>query len=239
MYVGRNRSPGGNLRCQRESPFLSHEEWVLPGIEPMTSEVTGSDVNFEHMPSVYRLNVIKGDIMVTGTNKIIVSSCTGATATNRMESRRIVWKSFVVSFHLKLKTLFLFGAFYTGKKCTTIYFMIMVFTYVVGDFLKWKLIFISSNSDHPFRSYGHFSEAKSSLFCEIRFLKLFNSLPLGELFFVFLHVWLCSQPWHDWLLSYFNDLVVLRNETYITLIFSVDGWKMRCTPTPPPHTLAT
>jgi hypothetical protein len=41
-------APGGNLRCQRESPSLSHEEWVWPGIEPTTSEVTGADVNFEH-----------------------------------------------------------------------------------------------------------------------------------------------------------------------------------------------
>jgi hypothetical protein len=36
MYVGGNRSPGGNLRCQRESPSLPHEEWVWPGIEPTT-----------------------------------------------------------------------------------------------------------------------------------------------------------------------------------------------------------
>jgi hypothetical protein len=28
MYVGGNWSPRGNLRCQRESPTLSHEEWV-------------------------------------------------------------------------------------------------------------------------------------------------------------------------------------------------------------------
>jgi hypothetical protein len=48
MYVGGNRSPGGNLHCQRESPTLSHEEWVWPRIEPTTSEVTGADVNFEH-----------------------------------------------------------------------------------------------------------------------------------------------------------------------------------------------
>jgi hypothetical protein len=46
MYVGGNRSPGGNLRCQRESPTLSHEE--VGSIEPTTSEVTGADVNFEH-----------------------------------------------------------------------------------------------------------------------------------------------------------------------------------------------
>jgi hypothetical protein len=44
MYVGGNRSPEGNLRCQRESPTLSHEEWVWPGIEPTTSEVTGADM---------------------------------------------------------------------------------------------------------------------------------------------------------------------------------------------------
>jgi hypothetical protein len=48
MYVGGSRSPGGNLRCQRESPSLSHEEWVWPGSEPTTSVVTGADVNFEH-----------------------------------------------------------------------------------------------------------------------------------------------------------------------------------------------
>jgi hypothetical protein len=47
MYVGGSRSPGGNLRCQRESPSLSHEECV-PGFEPTTSEVTGTGVNFEH-----------------------------------------------------------------------------------------------------------------------------------------------------------------------------------------------
>jgi hypothetical protein len=46
MYVGGNRNPGGDLRCQRESPTLSHEEWVCPGIEPTTSEVTGADVKF-------------------------------------------------------------------------------------------------------------------------------------------------------------------------------------------------
>jgi hypothetical protein len=38
-------APGGYLRCQRESPSLSHEEWVCPGIEPTASEVTGGDVN--------------------------------------------------------------------------------------------------------------------------------------------------------------------------------------------------
>jgi hypothetical protein len=38
----------GDRRCQRESPSLSHEEWVWLGIEPTTSELTGADVNFEH-----------------------------------------------------------------------------------------------------------------------------------------------------------------------------------------------
>jgi hypothetical protein len=42
MYVGGNRSP------RRKPTTLSHEEWVWPGIEPTTSEVTGADVNFEH-----------------------------------------------------------------------------------------------------------------------------------------------------------------------------------------------
>jgi hypothetical protein len=30
------------------SESLSHVEWVRPGIEPTTTEVTGTDINFEH-----------------------------------------------------------------------------------------------------------------------------------------------------------------------------------------------
>jgi hypothetical protein len=49
MYVGGNRSPWRKpTLSERESPTLSHEELVGPGIEPTTSEVTGADVNFEH-----------------------------------------------------------------------------------------------------------------------------------------------------------------------------------------------
>jgi hypothetical protein len=40
-----NRSPRENLRCQRESASLSHEERVQPGFEPATSQVTGPDVS--------------------------------------------------------------------------------------------------------------------------------------------------------------------------------------------------
>jgi hypothetical protein len=35
---------------QIESPSLSHEEWACPGIEPTTSAVRGTDVNFEQRP---------------------------------------------------------------------------------------------------------------------------------------------------------------------------------------------
>jgi hypothetical protein len=58
MYVGGNRSPGGNLRCQRESPSLSHEEWVWPGIEPTNSEVTGADLTTAPLWQLPCLNLI-------------------------------------------------------------------------------------------------------------------------------------------------------------------------------------
>jgi hypothetical protein len=45
MHVGGNRSPRRKpTLSERESPTLSHEEWVWPGIELTTSEVTGADV---------------------------------------------------------------------------------------------------------------------------------------------------------------------------------------------------
>jgi hypothetical protein len=48
MYVGGNRSHRKPTLSERESPSLSHEEWVWLGIEPTTPEVTRADVNFEH-----------------------------------------------------------------------------------------------------------------------------------------------------------------------------------------------
>jgi hypothetical protein len=52
------------------------------------------------------------------------------------------------------------------KKCTTILLPFVsnrFIVYVIRNFLKWKMVFISSKSVHPNRSYNCFCEAKSGV----------------------------------------------------------------------------